>query len=310
MARGTHAWYNGKIVPAETTRISLFTHGLHYGFGTFEGIRAYRQTGGGGAIFRLRDHIERFEDSTRILGLVMPYSTDVLMKACVEVCKANRFEDCYIRPILYVGDGPLGVDPGMDPPLDIAILNWEWGKYLGETGIKEGDRMVTSSFLRPQVNSSMTKGKLTGAYVTGVLAKREAIKRGYSEAFMLDPNGYVAEATGANVFMVKNGIVKTTPLTSILSGITRNTVITQLKKEGHDVREQQFSRDEMWCADEVFLTGTAAEITPVREIDDRTIGRGPHAGKPGPVTAKLQETYHKMVSGTLPEWGKHWLTPV
>ncbi|OFZ56736.1 MAG: branched chain amino acid aminotransferase [Bdellovibrionales bacterium RIFOXYC1_FULL_54_43] len=310
MARGTQCWLNGKILPVENAKISLFTHGLHYGLGAFEGIRAYKQKKGGGAVFRLAEHLQRLYDSCKILDLKIPYTMDELMKATIATCKANGFEECYIRPIAYTADGPLGVHPGANPALDIAILNWEWGSYLGDKGINEGARLKVSSFIRPHVASSMTKGKITGQYVNGVMAKREAVAAGYDEALMLDTEGFLTEGTGENLFMVKDGVIKTTPLTSILNGITRQTVMEYLKNKGYTITETRFTRDELWCADEVFLTGTAAEVTPVREIDSRLIGNGPTAGKPGPITARVQKDYAAIVRGDLPEYGRNWLTPI
>ena len=309
--RGPQVWYNGKIIPAEEAKISLFTHGLHYGVGAFEGIRAYKQKKGGGAVFRLREHMVRLHESCKILNIVLPFSVDELVAAAVATCKANHFDECYIRPIVFTADGPLGVNPGNNPPVDVAILNWEWGSYLGDKGINEGTRLKISSFVRPHVNSAMTKGKITGQYVNGVIAKREAIAAGYDEALMLDPEGYLTEGTGENLFMIKNGVIKTTSLTSILNGITRTTIIEYLRHLGHSVTEARFTRDELWCADEIFLTGTAAEITPVKEIDGRLIGLGPDAGKPGPLSAKLQKDYQAIVRGELAlEFGKKWLTPI
>lgn len=306
MARGNTVWYNGKLLPAESAKISLFTHGLHYGMGAFEGIRAYKQNSGGGAIFRLTEHLERFFDSAKILDLNLPYSIDDLTRACIDTCKANRFDECYIRPILFTADGPLGVYPGDKPPIDVAILTWEWGSYLGDESVKLGARMKISSLLRPHVNSIMTKGKISGQYLMGVLAKRDAIKTGYDEALMLDPEGYLTEATGANLFMVKKGKVKTTPLTSILNGINRQSVIEYLEHNKISITEARFSRDELYCADEVFVTGTAAEVTPVREIDGRTIG----AGRPGPITSKLQSDFKAIFRGDVPAFAKDWLTPI
>jgi branched-chain amino acid aminotransferase len=307
MARGNQVWYNGKILPAEEAKISLFTHGLHYGVGAFEGIRAYRQKSGGGAIFRLTEHMKRFLESAKILDVKVPYSLEELCRACVEVTLKNGFEECYVRPILFIADGPLGVYPGENPPIDVAILNWEWGSYLGDQGIQLGAKVAISSFIRPHVNSVMTKGKITGQYVTGVLARKEARARGCDEALMLDPEGFLTEGTGENLFLIKDGAIKTTSLTSILNGITRNTVIKMLTHQGHQVRETRFTRDELWCADEVFLTGTAAEITPVREIDGRSIG----AGKPGPITLKLQLEYASLVRGDFPaDYAREWLTPI
>ena len=306
MARGTKCWYNGKILNVEEAKISLFTHGLHYGVGAFEGIRAYKQKNGGGAVFRLSEHMQRLLESCKILDLKVPYSLDELNKAAVEACKASGFQECYIRPIVFTADGPLGVYPGVNPPVDVAILTWEWGSYLGDKGINEGTRLKVSSFIRPHVNSSMSKGKITGQYNTGVLAKREAVAAGYDEALMLDPDGFLTEGTGENLFMVKDGVIKTTPLTSILNGITRQTVMTYLKHKGYQVTETRFTRDELWCADEAFLSGTAAEITPIKEVDNRLIGNG----KPGPISAKVKSDYAAMVRGELPEYGKGWLTPI
>lgn len=310
MTRGSKVWYNGKILAAEEAKISLFTHGLHYGMGAFEGIRAYKQKSGGGAIFRLSEHMDRLLESCKILGLTLPYSLEDLNQAAIATCKANGFEECYIRPIIFTADGPLGVNPGNNPPIDVAILNWEWGSYLGEQGINQGCKLKVSSFIRPHVNSAMTKGKITGQYVNGVLAKREAIAAGYDEALLLDPEGYLTEGSGENLFMVKEGVIKTTPLTSILGGITRKTVMEHLIQQGYKVVEQRFTRDELWCADEAFLTGTAAEITPVREIDNRLLGKGDTAGKPGPVSSRLQKEYAAIVRGDLPAYGKKWLTPI
>lgn len=305
--RGTHVWYNGKILTVEEAKISLFTHGLHYGTGVFEGIRAYAQKSGGGAVFRLRDHMQRLNESLKILGFPTPYSVDQLIEAVIATCKANSFDECYVRPISFVSDGPLGVHPGAVPPIDTAILVWEWGSYLGAKGINEGARLKISSYVRPHVNSSMTKGKITGQYVNSVLSKREALAAGYDEALLLDPEGYLTEGSGENLFMIKNGKVKTTALNSILQGITRQTVVDYLTHKGVSIAESRFTRDEIYCADEVFLTGTAAEITPIQSIDDRLIG----TGKPGPITSELQKTYQSIVRGEYkPDYAQGWLTPI
>ena len=309
MARGTHCWYNGKVLPVEEAKISLFTHGLHYGSGAFEGIRAYKQASGNGAVFRLTEHMHRFEESAKILGFKLPYTQAELLQAVNQTIKANKFEECYIRPILFVGDGPLGVYTGNEPPIDIAILCWEWGAYLGQEG--GGARLKISSFVRPHVNAAMTKGKITGQYVNSVLAKREAISAGYDEAILLDPEGYVTEGSGENIFMVRNGVVKTTPLTSILNGITRQTIIEYFENKGIKLVETRFTRDELWCADEVFLSGTAAEITPVTEIDSRKIGYGDASGRPGPITQQVQRDFQAIVRGKeKPAFAKNWLTPI
>jgi len=306
MARGKHLWFNGKIQAVAETQVSLFTYGLHYGMGAFEGIRAYEQNQGGIAIFRLDDHIDRFIQSFKILGFDLPFVKKSLIEACIDVCKKNQFKSSYLRPIAFIGDGPLGLNVGENPPIDVAVLNWEWGDYLGEEGVKNGTRLKISSFTRPHVNSVMTKGKITGQYVSSVMAKREAILDGFDEAIFLDPEGFIAEGSGENVFIIRNGEIKTTPLTSVLAGITRMTVMDYFKNKGIPVKEARFSRDELWCADEVFVCGTAAEITPVREIDRRTIGEG----KPGPVTTQLQKDYSQIVRGEVPQYGSHWLTKV
>jgi branched-chain amino acid aminotransferase len=307
MARGTKVWFNGKIIPSEQATISLFTHALHYGTGAFEGIRAYKQASGGGAVFRLEDHIARLFESAKIMDFKIPYTQKEIIQACVETCKANGFEECYVRPIVFLGDGQLGVYPGENPVFEVAILVWEWGAYLGDRGIKEGARLKISSYARPQVNSIMTKGKITGHYITGVLAKREAKGLGYDEALLLDKDGYMAEGSGENLFMIKNGVVKTTPLTSILNGITRQTVIDYFNHQGIIVKEQRFTRDELVCADEVFMTGTAAEITPIQSVDNRLIGEG----KPGPIASKLVQDYQKIVRGELKlEFMKNWWSKI
>lgn len=310
MSRGANVWYNGKILPAENAKISLFTHGLHYGTGAFEGIRAYKQTSGGGAIFRLTEHMIRLTDSLKIMGFESPYNVEQLCAAAIETCKANKFEECYVRPITFIGDGPLGVYPGATPPIDMAVITWEWGKYLGDKGVTEGVKLMTSSFIRPHPNSVMTKGKITGQYVTGVLAKREALSLGFDEGLLLDPEGFLAEGTGENLFIVVDGVVKTTPLTSILNGITRQTVTKIFERKGIKVVEARFTRDELWCADEVFLTGTAAEITPVASVDQRPIGRGETKGKPGALTLSLLKEYGRLVRGELSDTPREWLTPI
>jgi branched-chain amino acid aminotransferase len=311
MARGDKIWLNGKILSVEEAKISLFSHALHYGTGAFEGIRAYKQKNGGGAIFRLREHMERLQDSVKIMGFEIPFTLDEMCKAAIDACKANHFEECYVRPLAFIGDGPLGVFPGKDPKVELAVLVWEWGSYLGDKGINEGARLKVSTFVRPHVNSAMTKGKITGAYVTGVVSKSEAIRQGYDEALMLDTEGYMTEGTGENLFIIRNNIVKTTQLTSILNGVTRNTVMEMIKKRGLTLIETRFTRDELYCADEVFLTGTAAEITPVSSVDDRKIGRGDGAGKPGPITQQIQKAYAALVRGDLQgEFPQEWLTPV
>lgn len=307
MARGSKVWFNGKITSVDEARISLFTHGLHYGSGAFEGIRAYKQSSGGGAIFRLEDHIERLFDSVKIMGFTLPFSRDQIIQACREICTANGFEECYLRPIVFVGDEALGVYPGDDPKLNVAVLTWEWGSYLGDRGVNEGARLKISTYNRPHPNSVMTKGKITGQYLTGVLAKQEAKRQGFDEALLLDPEGFLAEGSGENLFMVKNGVVKTTPLTSVLNGITRQTVLEYFKNLKVEIAGDRFTRDELYCADEAFMTGTAAEITPIQSVDTRMIG----SGKPGPLTRQLQADYQKIVRGEMKlPYMKNWWTKI
>lgn len=306
-ARGTKVWLNGKILPVEEAKISLYTHGLHYGTGAFEGIRAYKQTAGGGAVFRLEDHIIRLFESAKIMGFTIPFTPEQLMKACIDTCIANGYEECYVRPLVFMGDSALGVYVGDNPVLEVAVLVWEWGSYLGDRGIKEGARLKISTFNRPHPNSIMTKGKLTGQYLTGALAKKEAKSQGFDEALLLDTEGYLAEGSGENLFMIRDGVIKTTPLTSILNGITRRTVIEYFRHLGYPVIGDRFTRDELYCADEAFLTGTAAEITPIQSVDGRMIG----TGKPGPLAQKIQQDYQKIVRGELKlDFMKNWWSPI
>jgi len=278
---------------------------MHYGVGAFEGIRAYQRADGRTAVFRLREHIERLLDSCTICTLDCPYTRDQLIAACIEVVKANKMPAAYLRPLVYLGYGALGLG-SFEPPVRTMVACYEWGTYLGEDGLKRGIRCMISGFTRANANAVMNKGKICGQYVTSVLAKRMAIKSGFEEALMLDPQGYVAEATGENIFIAKNGVVRTPPTSAaILAGITRDTTIQLLREQGVEVREGPIGRDELYIADEVFLTGTAAEITPVREIDHRKVGRG----EVGAVTRRLQEAYFSIVKGSE---NKHdaWLTYV
>jgi branched-chain amino acid aminotransferase len=298
-------WVDGHLVPFAQAQVHVLTHTLHYGLGAFEGIRAYRRPDGSGAIFRLDDHIERLFQSCHICTIDVPYSRDQIAQACVETMRANKMVEAYLRPIIFLGDGELGLG-SLGNPVRCVVAVYEWGAYLGEEGLRKGIRAKVSSFTRGAVNSTMSKGKICGQYVNSVLAKREAIKAGYSEAILLDNNGLVAEASGENIFLVRRGKLKTPPLSSaILEGITRDTVITLAREAGLVIEETTFSRDEMYLADEVFFTGTAAELTPVREIDDRKIG----AGECGPITRKLQDAYFAAVKGkpgqekpAHPEW--------
>ncbi len=304
--RGKLLWFNGKIVPVEDAKISLFTHALHYGTGAFEGIRSYLQDDNSGAIFRLKEHLTRLLDSLKILSCKTEFSLSQLQNGCIDVCRANGFKECYIRPLAFIGDGPLGVSVGPLPHVEMAILCWEWGKYLGDDAAAKGANLKTSTFIRPHVNSLMTKGKITGHYVSNVLARIEAMTQGFDEAILLDTEGYVAEGTGENVFIVRDNLIKTPPLGSILSGITRTTVFEIAKDQNLSLEETRFTRDELWCADEVFLTGTAAEITPVAQVDNRIIG----PGVPGPITKLFHNIYHDIVRGRIHSYSKKWLTPI
>jgi len=289
-------------MPYEQGQTHVLTHTLHYGLGAFEGIRCYKRADGRGAVFRLDDHIDRLFDSCHICSIDVPYTRKQVADACLETLRGNKMVEAYLRPIVFIGSGGGFGLGSLDNPTRVAIVAYEWGAYLGEEGLKSGIRTKVSSFTRGGLNSTMSKGKICGQYVNSVLAKREAMKAGYSEAILLDHSGRVAEASGENLFMVRRGVLKTPPLSSpILDGITRDTIIKLARESGLTVEESTFARDELYVADEVFLCGTAAELTPVREIDDRTIG----AGTRGPITEKLQSIYFDTVKGKStahPDW--------
>ena len=301
-------WLDGRIVPWSQGVVPIMTHALHYGLGVFEGIRAYRTYDGRLAVFRLREHMRRFADSAHIIQLKLPYSEDQMVEACLEVLRSQkeRFANgAYLRPIAFMGDGAMGL--GAVNPTRVAVTAWDWGAYLGEQGLKDGIRAKVSSFTRMHVNVNMVRGKITGQYVNSILAKREAVLAGYDEAILLDISGFVAEASGENLFCVgRNGTIRTPPLSSpILAGITRDSVIRILRDSGRQVSEVTFTRDALYISDEIFFTGTAAEITPVREVDNRQIG----SGKPGAITKLVQEVYFKSVRGHEPKYAE-WLTYV
>jgi len=296
-------WVDGQLVPWDAASDHLLAHTMHYGVGAFEGIRAYQRGDGRTAIFRLREHIERLLDSCVICTMEPSFTRDQLMAACLEVVRSNKQSACYIRPLVYLGYGALGLG-SLEPPVRTMVACYEWGAYLGDEGLKKGIKCMISGFTRANSNAVMNKGKICGQYVTSVLAKRMAIKSGFDEALMLDPQGYVAEGTGENIFIVKHGVVRTPAISgAILAGITRDTTIQLLREQGVEVREEQIARDELYTADEVFLTGTAAEITPVRDIDHRRIGRG----EAGPVTRRLQESFFSVVKGNDAKHD-HWLS--
>jgi branched-chain amino acid aminotransferase len=296
-------WMDGKFVAWEEANVHILTHSLHYGLAAFEGIRCYKGKSGS-AIFRLQEHVDRLFDSAHIGMMAMPYDKKQIAEAIVETVRINRLDACYIRPLVYIGYGAMGVHPG-DNPIRVAVAAWKWGAYLGDDALANGMRACISSFTRHHVNVSMTKGKISGYYVNSIMAKRDAKTAGYDEAILLDAEGYVSEGTGENVFIVRRGKLKTTPLTSILEGITRNSVIELAKERNISVVEERFTRDEMYVADEVFVTGTAAELTPVREIDNRKIGNG----KPGPITMALQKAFFSIVRGEDPSHAS-WLTRI
>lgn len=279
------------------------THSLHYGLGVFEGIRCYH-TPKGPAIFRLKEHVRRLFASAHIFLMDMPFSEDEVTKAIVETVRVNRMDECYIRPLAFIGYGAMGLFPKGNPTR-IAIAVWPWGAYLGEEGLEKGIRVKTSSFVRSHVNSNMCRGKVTGYYVNSQLAKKEALSCGYDEALLLDTEGYVSEGSGENVFIVRDGVLKTTPLTSILEGITRDSVITLAEDAGIPTVQERFTRDEVYISDEAFFTGTAAEVTPIRELDGRGIG----SGKAGEITKRLQGLFFDAVKGKNARY-EDWLTLV
>lgn len=296
-------WFDGELVPWDQAQVHVLTHTLHYGVGAFEGIRCYQRADGRSAIFRLEEHIERLIHSCRIVTLESRFTQEELVQACIETVRANKLTSCYLRPLIFVGDGAMGLY-AIDNPVRTTVIAWKWGSYLGDEGLNNGISAKVASFARPGVNSMMSRGKLVGQYINSIMAKREAVRAGYHEAILLDPSGFVAEASGENIFMVRGGRIYTPPLGSpILAGITRDTCITLLEGLGYKVTEQRFTRDDMYIADEIFFTGTAAEVTPVRAVDDRVVG----TGKPGPITKALQARYFDVVRGGATDCDQ-WLT--
>lgn len=296
-------WLDGKLIPWQEAQIHVLTYSLHYGLAAFEGIRCYKGARGS-AIFRLNEHVDRLFASAHITLMTIPFGKKEIADAIRETVRANKLEECYIRPLVFIGCGDMGLYCP-DNPIRVAIIAWPWGAYLGEEGLKNGIRAKVSSFTRHHVNVTMTRAKVSGYYVNSIMAKREVKSCGYDEAILLDPEGYVSEGTGENIFMVRNGVIKTTPLTSILEGITRNSIIQVARERGLTVVEERFTRDELYIADEVFMTGTAAELTPIRELDDRKIG----TGKPGPITKDLQKAFFDIVQGRDSQHAS-WLAPL
>lgn len=297
-------WFDGEFVNWEDANVHILTHTLHYGFGVFEGTRCYKLTNGGSAIWRLDDHVDRLFNSAKILGIKIPFDKQVVRQASIDSMKVNGYEEGYLRHIVFMGTGAMGLYA--DNPIHVSIPIWKWGAYLGDDGLKNGIRAKISSFTRYQVNTAMTKAKACGYYINSIMAKREAISLGFDEAIMLDTNGYVSEASGENIFIVCKGVIYTPPAgSSVLAGITRDAVINIALDLGFKVVQEQFARDVLYTADEVFFTGTAAEVTPVREVDNRPIGEG----KGGPITMKLQAAFFKAVRGEDDKYAK-WLVRV
>jgi branched-chain amino acid aminotransferase len=303
MVKADRIWMDGKLVAFADAHVHVLTHALHYGIGVFEGIRAYRGADGRPAVFRLREHVQRLFDSAHVVLMQIPFSAEQVEAACVEVLKGNQLEEGYIRPLAFFGAGAMGV--GAQNPVQVIVAAWPWGAYLSEEGLKRGIRAKVSSFTRMHVNVQMVRAKISGQYVNSFLATREAALSGYEEAILLDTEGYVAEGAGENLFIVKNGTLQTPPLSSaVLSGITRDSVLQIARDQGIPVKEEKFTRDAMYLADELFMTGTAAEVTPVREVDNRRIGKG----EPGPVTKRLQDLYFRAIRGEESRY-REWLFP-
>lgn len=297
---GEKIWLDGGFVDWADAKVHILTHTLHYGLGVFEGIRCYRTADGRSAVFRLGDHIRRLFDSARINLMEIPFARKEIEEASLETLRRNHLEEGYIRPIAFIGAGAMGLNPGSNP-IRVAVIAWPWGKYLGEEGVENGIRAKISTFSRHYVNAKMTKGKTCGDYVNSILAKREALLDGYDEAIMLDVQGLVSEASGENVFIVRDGVLQTPPLYSVLDGITRATVCELARRRDIRVEERLITRDDLYVADEIFLTGTAAEVTPIREVDHRAIGNG---GR-GPVTKTLQGAYFDVVAGRDPGFERY-----
>jgi branched-chain amino acid aminotransferase len=296
-------WYDGKLVPWRSATTHVLTHSLHYGLAVFEGVRAYK-TAGGTAIFRLKEHTDRLFNSAHIYMMKLPFTRERLMKAQIEVVQANGHDACYIRPIAFYGSEKMGVSP-IGAKVHVAIAAWPWGAYLGPEALAKGIRVKTASVARHHVNVTLSRAKMSGTYPNSVLATLEASQHGYDEGLLLDVNGLVAEGAGENIFIVKDGRIYEPELTSALTGITRSSVIALAEGLGYQVIARPMTRDDIYIADEAFFTGTAAEVTPIRELDGRQIG----AGRAGPVTKALQKAFFDVVNGR-DRKHRDWLTPV
>ncbi len=284
-------WLDGEFVPWREAKVHVLTHTLHYGMGVFEGVRAYKAAKGT-AIFRLQEHTDRLFRSAHILNMPMPFDKETINKACLDAVKNNELETAYLRPMCFYGSEGMGLRAD-NLKVHVMVAAWEWGSYLGNEGMEKGIRIKTSSFTRHHVNITMCKAKANGNYMNSMMALQEALTDGYDEALLLDNEGYVAEGSGENIFLVRNGVMYTPDLTSALEGITRETVMQFADENNITVKEKRITRDEVYVADEAFFTGTAAEVTPIRELDNRQIGEG----KRGPITEKLQKLYFDCVEG-------------
>jgi branched-chain amino acid aminotransferase len=302
--RDGQIWYDGKLVPWRDANTHVLTHSLHYGLAVFEGVRAYKTETMGTAIFRLHEHTKRLFNSAKIYQMPMPYNMDEIMEAQREVVRVNNLESAYLRPLAFYGSEKMGVSP-KGAKVHIAIAAWPWGAYLGEDGLKKGIRVKTSSYARHHVNVTMPRAKVASTYANSILANNEALDHGYDEALLLDTEGYVAEGAGENLFIVRDGKIATPELTSALDGITWRSVQMLCADHGIPVEARKITRDDVYIADEAFFTGTAAEVTPIRELDGRIIGEGTR----GPITEKLQSAFFDIVYGRNPKY-KQWLTPV
>lgn len=296
-------WFNGKLVPWRDAQVHVLTHSLHYGLAVFEGERAYK-TDQGPAIFRLKEHTDRLFNSAHIYLMKIPYSKGEIMQATADVIKANNLDSAYIRPIAFYGSEKMGVSP-RGAGVHVAIAAWPWGAYLGEEGMEKGIRVKTSSYSRHHVNVTMARAKFAATYANSILANMEATTDGYDEALLLDVDGFVAEGAGENLFIVKDGCIYEPEIASALVGITRSTIISLARDMGLEVKSKRLTRDDVYIADEAFFTGTAAEVTPIRELDNRTIG----SGSRGSITEELQKRYFDVVYGRNSKY-EHWLTRV
>ena len=302
-------WMDGELVDWRDAKIHVLSHTLHYGCGAFEGVRAYKTADGSTAIFRLAEHTERLFNSAKILRMKIPFTQEQLNEAQKQVVRENKLESCYLRPLIWIGSEKLGVSPKGNK-IHAMVAAWSWGAYLGEEGMKRGIRVKTSSFTRHHVNITMTQAKTVSNYTNSILANMEALDDGYDEALLLDASGFVSEGAGENIFVVKGGVVYTPDLSAgALNGITRNTILHVCKDLGLELVQKRITRDEVYIADEAFFTGTAAEVTPIRELDRIEIGNRGDGGSRGPITEKIQAAFFDIVNGKNPKYA-HWLTKV